>query len=568
MPEPAGKKPNVFICYAKEDHAFAREVFAALRENGLAVWMDRPPEAFALEGILPGQDCALQIEQRLSEADSLVVILSPASIAQQGYVQPEFRLALHAAARRKLRIVPLLQSACEPPAFASGGAALNALAWINHSTQGTNALLAAIKQGGASSEAPLSPAPARTSSAITRPKIRWRAFAGRVHWRNTIKAEDGRIYVTSCGARWNQDDRGDGVYCLDAESGALRWAFNSAGDANEALIHGDCIVVGTDAGQLALLDKDTGVLKQECRVWHPIFARPFALGAGRDAQIFAVSHKGVVLKANPGEDKIAEVAALPFPVRANPAVSADGRFAVLFGESGEIARAWCADGTFKWEQLAAKSYLAPGASARRNAGLVAAPAFAGESVIGGATRDSYYSAPALFRYDLSGRKFLWGEREHEPRDKDNPFGNLRSRPLVMGDEVIFAPAYAAAVYAADKDTGEVRWKIQVGRELLQQWSSPVQVDERRVLLARADGILYQIDVAARKVEWAMSLLVTPSEVQAANRAGKLGPGPSETAHNGITATPVWHAGRIFLGTTEGQLFCVEDESQRGSRDAR
>src|SRR5918996_4062147 len=135
MPELVGTEPTIFICYAKEDHAFAREVFAALRENGLAVWMDRPPEAFALEGILPGQNFALQIEQRLSEVDSLVVILSPASIAQQGYVQPEFRLALHAAARRKLPIVPLLQSACEAPPFSAGGAVLNALAWINHSAQ-------------------------------------------------------------------------------------------------------------------------------------------------------------------------------------------------------------------------------------------------------------------------------------------------------------------------------------------------------------------------------------------------------------------------------------------------
>ena len=560
MPKLAGAEPSVFICYAKEDHAFARKVFATLRESGLAAWMDRPPDAFALEGILPGQDCALQIEQRLGEADSLVVILSPASIAQQGYVQPEFRLALHAAARRKLRIVPLLQSACEPPAFAAGGALLNALAWIDHSAQGTDALIAAIKQSAAPSKAPPPPAPVKNFAAITRPKIRWRAFVGRVHWRNTMEAEDGRIYLTSCGARWNQDDLGDGVHCLDTESGALHWAFNSAGDANEALIHGDCIVVGTDAGQLALLNKATGVLKHECRVWHPIFARPFALGAGSDARIFAVSHKGVVLMAHPAANKITEVATLPFLVRANPAVSADGRFAVLFGESGEIARAWCEDGALKWEQLAAKSYLPSGGPARRNAGLVAAPVFAGESVIGGATRDSYYSAPALFRYDLAGRKFLWGERAQEPRDKDNPFGNLRSRPLVMGDQIIFAPAYAAALYAADKETGEIRWRIQVGKELLQQWSSPVQVDERRVLLARGDGILYQINITERKIEWALSLLVTPSEVQAANRAGKLGPGPSEAAHNGITATPTWHAGRILLGTTEGQFFCIENES--------
>ena len=73
----------------------------------------------------------------------------------------------------------------------------------------------------------------------------------------------------------------------------------------------------------------------------------------------------------------------------------------------------------------------------------------------------------------------------------------------MGDEVIFAPAYAAALYAADKATGEIRWKLPVGNELLQQWSSPVQVDERRVLLARADGVLYQIDIAERKIEWAL-----------------------------------------------------------------
>jgi len=81
-----------------------------------------------------------------------------------------------------------------------------------------------------------------------------------------------------------------------------------------------------------------------------------------------------------------------------------------------------------------------------------------------------------------------------------------------------------------------------------------------VLLARADGILYQIDIAARKIEWALSLLVTPTEMQATNRAGKLGPGPSEAAHNGITATPAWHNGCVFLGTTEGQLFCIEDGS--------
>ena len=556
MPEPAGPKPNVFIAHAKEDHTFACEIFLALRKSGVAAWMQRPPDDFALEGILPGQDSALQIEQRLSEADALLLILSPASIAQQGHVEPEFRLALHAAGRSGLPIVGLVQSACAVPAFGAGGVGLHALRWIDHSAQGARAVIAAIAQGPAPEKPLARPARAKKRGAIMHPRIRWRAAMGRVHWRNTMEVEDGRLYLTSCGARWNQDDRGDGVYCLDADSGTLRWAFNSAGDANEALILGDCVVVGSDAGQLALLNKATGALRHECRVWHPIFARPFVL----DAHIFAVSHKGMVMMAHRGADKIIEVATLPFAMRANPAVSADGRSAILFGETGEIARAWCEVGSFKWELLAIKSYRPPGAPGPRNAGLVAAPVLDGERLIGGATRDSYYSVPPLFCFDMARKTFLWGERDEEPRGKDNPFGNLRSRPLVMNDEVIFAPAYAAALYAADKNSGEIRWKLAVGKELLQQWSSPVQVDERRVLLARADGILYQIDVAERKIEWALSLLVTPSEVQAANRAGKLGPGPSEAAHNGITATPAWHGGRIFLGTTEGQLFCIEDES--------
>src|SRR5215216_1297232 len=112
MPEPAGSKPNVFIAYAKQDHVFACETFTALRKQGVAAWMQRPPDDFALEGILPGQDSALQIEQRLGEADALLFILSPASVAQHDYFEPEFRLALHAARLSGLPIFGLLRSAC------------------------------------------------------------------------------------------------------------------------------------------------------------------------------------------------------------------------------------------------------------------------------------------------------------------------------------------------------------------------------------------------------------------------------------------------------------------------
>jgi outer membrane protein assembly factor BamB len=554
MPDSAAAK-SVFICHAKEDLGFARDIFAALKKAGIPVWMDRPPDAFALEGLLPGQDVALRIEQQLGASDALLVMLSPRSIAQQGYAEPEFRLALHAVARRRLPIIAVLQEACDVPNFAAGGINLRVLPW---SVIAPEEIGKHIEGGGVSPALAHAP-PTKETGGIRHPVIRWRAFVGRIHWRNNIQIDGDRLYVTSCGARWNEDDRGDGVYCLDAATGAQRWTFNSAGDANEALIHGDGIALGTDAGQFALLDKASGALRLEHRVWHPIFARPFALG--QDAErIFAISHKGVVMIADTGAGKISEVATLPFPVRANPALNSDAASAVVFGETGEIARAWREGDAFKWERLATKSYRPPGAPARRHAGLIVPPLIDGTSVIGGAIRDTYYKVTPLFRFDTAQKKFLWGERDEETRGKNNPFGNLRSAPLVMDDEVIFAPAYAAALYAADKSTGEIRWRLPVGAELLQQWSAPVPLDARRVVLARADGVLYQIDVKERTIEWALSLIVTPSEMQAANRSGKFGPGPSEAAHNGITATPLWHNGRIFLGTTEGQLFCIEEAS--------
>jgi outer membrane protein assembly factor BamB len=564
MPEPAGHQPTVFICYAKEDQTFAGALFAALKSNGVLPWMDRPPEAFQLEGVLPGQNFPLLIEQKLGEADCLLLVLSPASIAQQGFVQSEFRLALHAAGRRpdRIPIVPVLQQACDLPAFAVGSVALDALDWIDYSAGGLLTVIATIRSHAASGKAPTPAARAAMTEAISNPRIRWRACVGRMHWRNTLQLEGDAIYLSSCGTRWNQDDRGDGVVCLDADTGAVRWAFNSAGDANELLLHGEQIVVGTDAGQLAVLDKATGTLRRDHRAWDAIFARPFALSAGGEERVFAISHKGAVLMLEPDTRTIAPVATLPFPMRANAAVRADGQSAILFGETGEIVRAWSGAATpFQWEVLATKTLFQPDVhQARRKAGLVAAPVLDGQSVIGGVIRDRYYGTPPLFRFDLERKAFLWGEREQEQRAGDIAFGNLRSRPLVMGGAVIFAPAYAAAIFAADKNSGELLWKIPVGQELFQQWSSPVAVDDRRILLARADGILYQIDIAAHEIQWALSLLVTPSEMQAANRAGKLGPGPSEAAHNGITATPVWDGGRILLGTTEGSLFCIEQKA--------
>jgi outer membrane protein assembly factor BamB len=182
----------------------------------------------------------------------------------------------------------------------------------------------------------------------------------------------------------------------------------------------------------------------------------------------------------------------------------------------------------------------------------------GSAVVGGVVRDTYYGSPPLFRFDTRDKRFLWGENDQEEGSQERSFGNLRSRPLIMGDAICFAPAYSAGVFGANKESGEILWEVKLGQELFQQWSSPVAVDQNRIILARPDGILYQVDVAERKIEWSMSLLIAPTEARSADRSGRFRLGPADLADKGITSTPAWDGACIFIGTTEGTLFCVEN----------
>ena len=109
------------------------------------------------------------------------------------------------------------------------------------------------------------------------------------------------------------------------------------------------------------------------------------------------------------------------------------------------------------------------------------------------------------------------------------------------------------------ESGKILWEVLLGQQLFQQWSSPVVVDENRLILARPDGILYQVNVAEQKIEWSMSLLITPTETRSTNRSGKFWLGPSDLVDSGITSTPAWDGTCIFIGTTEGTLFCVENK---------
>jgi hypothetical protein len=65
-------KNKIFLSYAHRDLKSARELARVLKKHGLGVWPD--------EEIAPGENWWEQTGKALSEADAMVVLLSPEAV--------------------------------------------------------------------------------------------------------------------------------------------------------------------------------------------------------------------------------------------------------------------------------------------------------------------------------------------------------------------------------------------------------------------------------------------------------------------------------------------------------
>jgi hypothetical protein len=122
----------IFISYASEDVAYARQLYTMLRATGLAPWMDKPPDPWRAEGILPGQDWAQVIDERLNAANYIILLLSRASVAKRGYVSYEFRRALEIMSTMPvggILVIPVRIDDCTIPPLEVNTIRLKSLHW-------------------------------------------------------------------------------------------------------------------------------------------------------------------------------------------------------------------------------------------------------------------------------------------------------------------------------------------------------------------------------------------------------------------------------------------------------
>lgn len=105
-------KLTPFIAYSKLDKDAARDFVAKLKSRGwIDPWID-------VEDILPGQVWQAAVATGVRNSHAVIILLSKAALASEGYFQNEIRLALDTVAEKPegtIFIIPIRLDECEVP---------------------------------------------------------------------------------------------------------------------------------------------------------------------------------------------------------------------------------------------------------------------------------------------------------------------------------------------------------------------------------------------------------------------------------------------------------------------
>ena len=101
-----------FLCYSKGDKTIVREFCARLKREG---WID---PWFDEEDILPGQKWQDSVIDAVRQCHAVIIFLSKAGVAHEGFFQKELNLALDTANEKPadtIFIIPLRLEECNVP---------------------------------------------------------------------------------------------------------------------------------------------------------------------------------------------------------------------------------------------------------------------------------------------------------------------------------------------------------------------------------------------------------------------------------------------------------------------
>lgn len=134
---------DVFLSYDREDKPLADRIFLRLRRHGIRVWMDKPPQPYAAEGIVPGTSWNDVLHAQIRNARSFLPLFTETAVETGSYFEHELITALQISSETPDRsnfIVPVL-SGGKPPDLRVAGGAFDAFQWVDIEADGLNALV-------------------------------------------------------------------------------------------------------------------------------------------------------------------------------------------------------------------------------------------------------------------------------------------------------------------------------------------------------------------------------------------------------------------------------------------
>ena len=102
---------QIFLAHAKEDEEEVLKLYYRLKQAGYKPWLDK-------KDLIAGQKWREVISQAITNSELFIACFSSCSVAKQGYVQREYKMALTNAAERpnnSIYIIPLRLDECQIP---------------------------------------------------------------------------------------------------------------------------------------------------------------------------------------------------------------------------------------------------------------------------------------------------------------------------------------------------------------------------------------------------------------------------------------------------------------------
>jgi outer membrane protein assembly factor BamB len=383
--------------------------------------------------------------------------------------------------------------------------------------------------------------------------MRWRSRIGGLQSRSSIRIAGDRVYVGTCGTRWNASDSQDGVHCLDLLTGEQHWFAPTLADVNEIAVGHNSLIVPTDSGDVFILTAATGAVKRVFRADAAVLGRPVFIDGIDGWQAYFASASGQLYRIDQRLEQLTKLGSLGGECLA-ALLKLDADHLIAATNDGKIHRVNIVDGHVDVKSIT----RIPTSKYGARLGLSATPRLDGKYAYIGYARDTYYQAPAIAKLDLSSGQIEWFGRE-----SSRAFGNVRATPLLVDDKLVVASAYTDGVQLLNPSNGSLIGEVRLGQDVFQHWSAPIQVGSHYVALGRVDGVCSIIDVRAERLVASISLATATTErpIGVSGQAYSEEPFalyPGEPAPSGaICATPAFSRGILVVGTTDGDIAAID-----------